>query len=325
MNVVSVSRRTDIPALYWPWFRGRLEAGYCHVVNPFNARQVYRVSLLPQDVIAFVFWTRFAGSLVRDAAVLAQRGYSFVVLHTLTGYPPLLEPNAPRFETAVRTLVELSAATSPERVVWRYDPIILSTRTPAAYHVERFAEIAGRLAGAVRRVIISFYDTYEHSQRRLARLTRATDVSFAPGTLAQRASLARQLAQIASAHGMSLATCAEPELAQAGLEPGRCVDPALLQSVRPDLELHLRRAPTRAGCGCAESVDIGAYDTCTFACAYCYAVRSAPRATLRHREHDPHDSLLWRPPDLRGVDLDDPSVESVDRVPRAAPARRSMT
>ena len=43
--IISASRRTDIPAFYWDWFCGRLQEGYVDVVNPFNRRQVSRISL----------------------------------------------------------------------------------------------------------------------------------------------------------------------------------------------------------------------------------------------------------------------------------------
>ena len=36
--ILSVSRRTDIPAFYSKWFMNRLHDGYCLVRNPFNAR-----------------------------------------------------------------------------------------------------------------------------------------------------------------------------------------------------------------------------------------------------------------------------------------------
>jgi DNA repair photolyase len=35
----------------------------------------------------------------------------------------------------------------------------------------------------------------------------------------------------------------------------------------------LKPKPTRKGCGCIESTDIGTYDTCRFGCRYCYAAK----------------------------------------------------
>ena len=56
-RIISVSRRTDIPAFYGDWFMRRLEEGFAGVVNPFDGRK-YIVSLKPEDVVCFVFWSK---------------------------------------------------------------------------------------------------------------------------------------------------------------------------------------------------------------------------------------------------------------------------
>jgi hypothetical protein len=299
MNVISASRRTDIPGLYWPWFRQRLAAGYCHWVNPYHAGQVYRVSLAPADVAAIVFWTRYVGPLLADLDRL--RDYAFYVLWTLNGYPRALEARGPSLRRAVAAIRALSARIGPERVVWRYDPIVLSSLTPAAYHHARFAALAAQLSGATTQVRVSFCDPYARTQRRFAALTQTQGVAFWTPTGDERAAILADLAALAREQGMTLRTCAEDSPAA---RPGACVDPALLAQLRPDLEWRARPTPSRPGCRCVAAVDIGAFDTCTFGCAYCYAATSAVTPPRRRREHDPQDSLLWRPPSLRGVDLE---------------------
>lgn len=57
------------------------------------------------------------------------------------------------------------------------------------------------------------------------------------------------------------------------------------------MELSMRKDKhQRAECGCAESVDIGAYNTCRHQCLYCYAY-SFRNATCE-RSYDPHAPLL---------------------------------
>jgi DNA repair photolyase len=51
--------------------------------------------------------------------------------------------------------------------------------------------------------------------------------------------------------------------------------------------LAARQKGNRPGCLCAESRDIGAYDSCPHGCAYCYAVRHRDRALTNYRNHDP--------------------------------------
>ena len=63
-EIISASRRTDIPAFHAKWFANRVRAGFCEWRHPYTGR-VARVSLRPDDVIAIVFWTRNPGPLMR--------------------------------------------------------------------------------------------------------------------------------------------------------------------------------------------------------------------------------------------------------------------
>src|SRR5512136_284208 len=93
-QVISVSRRTDIPAFYTEWFLHRIRAGYARYRNPFGG-QNYEVSLKPDDVMAFVFWSRNYGPLLPYLTDLAQLGYRGYFHFTLTGFGKPLEPHAP--------------------------------------------------------------------------------------------------------------------------------------------------------------------------------------------------------------------------------------
>lgn len=321
MLVVSASRRTDIPGLYWRWFKRRLEAGHCHWVNPFNAKQVFRVSLLPEDVAAIVFWTRNAGPMLRDIPWLERRGYAFYVQYTLNGYPSELERSSPVERQALDALRRLSDMVGPERVIWRYDPIILSSITPREYHLEKFSELAADLDGASSSVYISFCDPYGRTKRHFKRLRDETGVTFRFGDRAEHARLTSDLLRLAKQHRLKLFTCAEAGLEVPGVGAGSCIDQRLIGRLRPDLEFQLKAAPTREACGCVEAADIGAFDTCVFGCEYCYANQSGAAAKKRHRDHDPTDSLVWRPPSLRGIDLEGSPLVKDQRPARIAVRR----
>ena len=60
-------------------------------------------------------------------------------------------------------------------------------------------------------------------------------------------------------------------------------------------------AGQRRECCCVESIDIGAYDTCTGGCKYCYAVHSLESAKKKFQQHDPESPLLIG--DLRGDEV----------------------
>jgi len=317
--VVSASRRTDIPALYWRWFMTRLAAGYCHWVNPFNTNQVFRVSLLPEDVAAIVFWTRNAGPMLKDITLLEDRGYAFYVQYTLNSYPRELERNSPVQAPAMRALRQLSELIGPERVIWRYDPIIFSSVTSAAYHQRKFAELAADLRGAASSAYISFCDPYGRTRRHFERLNKVSGLEFWFGDPAEHTQLARDLLEIATSEGLKLFSCAEAGLDVEGVRAGSCIDPRLISHLRPDLDFRLKPAPTREACGCVEAADIGAFDSCIFGCEYCYANQSAAAARRRHQRHDPNDSLVWRPPSLCDVDLETSELVRPQRPARIKP------
>jgi len=54
----------------------------------------------------------------------------------------------------------------------------------------------------------------------------------------------------------------------------------------------LKAAPTRPECGCAQSTDIGTYDTCAFGCVYCYATNSRAAALSSIRAQFPGSPRL---------------------------------
>ena len=165
--IVSASRRTDIPGYYGKWFMNRVRAGSCEVRNPYNPNIISSVSLLPGDVDLFVFWTRNGRPFIRYLAELDERGYRYYFLYTLVHYPRSLEPIGGALASKLEGFIALSEAVGPEKTVWRYDPIVLSSATGYEYHHRMFPEIAGRPKGRTGRVIISFLDVYSKVRRRM--------------------------------------------------------------------------------------------------------------------------------------------------------------
>lgn len=301
-RVISCSRRTDIPAFYTPWLLNRLRAGHCHTLNPFN-RQVMRVSLAPQDCLALVFWTRFPARLLKSLTELDDRGYRYYFNYTLLPYPRLLESHHPDTAVTLRLFKTLSDRISPGRVRWRYDPIVFSNLTPPQYHLDRFAALARQLSGYTTQCTISFVQFYAKASRNFKTLARDHHLKLEPHDQAFQTSFAAQLAQIAESYQIQLQACCNPHLLQPGISQSRCIDPDLLGRMIPESAGSFKSQPSRAGCGCAQSSDIGMYDSCLFGCAYCYATARRSVAWSNYLHHDPLDSLLYRPQSLRGVDL----------------------
>jgi DNA repair photolyase len=268
--IISASRRTDIPAFYAKWLLQRLAAGYVEVRNPFNAKQVRRVSLAVEDVDAIVFWTRNPAPLLRHLDKL--QAYQHVWLMTITGMARELEPAAPKLETAIDMFQRLCDCVGAERLIWRFDPIFISSLSSEADCLQRFAYLAERLSTS--RVIISFADIYGKVPRNMKRLL-GTEVSFSdlhqePERIAK---LAQALKSIAARHDMQIQSCAQHI---PGIESGACIDGDWLRRVF-DLSRPMRKdSGQRAACACVKSIDIGAYNTCGHACVYCYATEQTP-------------------------------------------------
>ncbi|HZH25776.1 MAG TPA: DUF1848 domain-containing protein [Azospirillaceae bacterium] len=289
--IVSASYRTDIPAFYADWFLARLRAGHCRVANPYGGPPG-RVDLTPGAVDGFVFWTRNLAPFAAALDAVDALALPFVVQMTVTGYPRALDRSTIDAATAVDQMRTVRDRWGPRAAVWRYDPIVLSDATGADWHLANFAALAASLAGTVDEVVVSFLEPYRKTTRNMdAAARRHGFVWHRPDVAAQRG-LTVRLAAVAAEHGMALAVCTQRQLADLpGVAAARCVDAGRLSDVagRP---LAARTKGNRPGCLCAESRDIGAYDTCIHGCAYCYAVASREAAQRRHGAHDPSGEAL---------------------------------
>lgn len=284
--IISASRRTDIPAYYPDWFCNRIHEGFVCVRNPMNFHQVSHISLSPDVVDCIVFWTKNPLPLMPRLKEL--QAYPFYFQFTLTPYGKDVEPSVPsKNDVILPAFQELSRKIGPERVIWRYDPILLTDRYTIDYHITFFSQLARRLAGYTRKCIISFVDLYRNTQANM------NGLGFAALTEKEIIELARRLADIAGKHHLVLETCAEQiDLEPYGIAHGHCIDRTLLEQItgcRLALEKDKNQRPE---CGCMASIDIGMYDTCRHGCRYCYATHSLKTVAWNAQAHDPNSPLL---------------------------------
>ena len=283
--IISASRRTDIPAHYADWFFRRLEEGYALVRNPMNPRQVSRVNLSPEAVDGIVMWTKNPAPMLGRLASL--RPYAYYFQFTLNAYGEGIEPGVPALEERINTFRALSDAIGRHRVVWRYDPVLLSPAYTVDHHLRGFEHIAKSLSGYAEKCIISFLDFYP----KIAAAARS--LGFIPVSDEQIRRVAAKLAQIACSYGFAVDACAEPaDLSDLGIGRARCIDDRLLSRIAGRPISAPKDRNQRPACNCAASVDIGAYDTCPHGCRYCYANRSARVVAERRRAYDVSAPLL---------------------------------
>ena len=305
--IISASRRTDIPAFYAKWFMNRIRAGYCAVPNPFNRKQISHISLKPEDVDVIVFWTRNPRPMFPYLKELENHGYRYYFLYTVLANPRTLDPSSPRLRTSFRNFHELADQIGPERVVWRYDPIVFtrmrdnmpwhqdlimsSLITDVEFHCQTYKHIARNLRGHTSRSVISIMHKYSKASKRFKELGEQgiEIISHEDLPKGEFGHLMRDLAETADENGMEIASCAEEtDLRQYNIRPGKCVDDAYIREVFGDIEVTKRKDPgQRKACGCVKSRDIGMYDSCLFGCKYCYATRNFENARINHARHNP--------------------------------------
>jgi hypothetical protein len=290
--IISASRRTDIPAFYAKWFMNRLREGYCTVPNPFNFKQVSRISLKPEDVDVIVFWTRYPRPLLPFLNELDERGYRYYFLYTLMNNPRVLDPKSPSHNRSLNTFQCLSSRIGKEKVIWRYDPIVFTRISDWSFHGETYQRIAEELKGHTSRCIISVVDLYRKAAKRI-KLLEEQGIRIVEPPEGKFDELMKSMCDSAAMNGMDIQTCAEaPGPALHGIPPGKCIDDGLIRQVFGLDVTHLKDPSQRAACGCVASRDIGMYGTCLFGCVYCYATTRFDRAGERHRNHDPASPSL---------------------------------
>ncbi|MBD5128744.1 MAG: DUF1848 domain-containing protein [Ruminococcaceae bacterium] len=262
--ILSVSRRTDIPAFYSEWFFRRIEEGFVCVRNPMNARQVSRISLSRDVVDCIVFWTKNAEPILDKLAKLS--GYDYYFQFTINDYDKETEPRIPELSRRLDTFVRLSEKLGRERVIWRYDPIIFYGKYTPEYHLKSFEKIASALGGYTEKCVFSFVDVYPSKN-----VGKLNALGFRQPSPEELDGFAGALSEIAKSRGFALATCAEAiDLAKHGIEHNSCIDKALIERIT-GAALGVGGDDQREHCRCVKCDDIGSYDTCPHGCIYCYA------------------------------------------------------
>ena len=285
--IVSASRRTDIPAFYSEWFFNRLNAGYLYVINPMNRKQVSKIVLSKETVDCFVFWTKNPEPMIGKLDILEQKGFPYYFQYTLTPYGTDVEPEFENKNLLVKTFRKLSERIGKDKVIWRYDPILLSEKYTKEFHYEWFEKMCKSLSDYTNLCVISFLDLYSKTKRNTQVLNLC---NISTNDMLQ---IGEQFSKIAKKYGLRLETCSEEiDLTQFDIGKGKCIDDKLISKIikKP---VNVKKDDTqREVCGCVKSVDIGQYNTCKHHCAYCYANFSLQQVQENCKKHNDASELL---------------------------------
>ena len=289
-RIISVSRRTDVPAFYGDWFMRRLREGYAGVANPFGGKR-YLVLLKPEDVSCFVFWSKDFTPFIEPLETLDRLGYRFYFNYTLTALPTLFESHVDK-SAAMKSLLYLSERYSPKHINWRFDPIVLSDITDEAFHLDTFHRLAARLAGRVERCYFSFVCQYAKVKRNFRQTLAPAGIDVIDPHADEKIALAGRLASIAERHGIRMYSCCGDYLLSPSIQKAHCIDGALIRQLFAPEGFEYKEKGTRDQCGCTESIDIGTYDTCPHGCVYCYANANKAVAARAFENHNAESAFL---------------------------------
>jgi hypothetical protein len=290
-RIISVSRRTDIPAFYGDWFMNRLKEGFAGYINPFGGQR-YIVSLKPEGVICFVFWSKNYDPFIEKLKIIEDTGYRFYFNYTITGLPDIFECNVVNKERAIDTLKILSSMYSSKHINWRYDPIMISDSTDYDFHLKTFENIATKLKGYVERCYISYAIQYGKVKRNFDKFQKENDIKIMNPDTDFKIKLANELADIAARYRIKVFSCCGDYLIGPKIEKAHCISGKIVEELFYKTGFGHREKPTREECGCTESTDIGTYDTCPHGCIYCYANMDKIKAYKRFEKHDVNAAFL---------------------------------
>jgi len=293
--IISASRATDIPALYMDWFFDRWNAGYALWNSPYNAAFVQKVWF--DKVRAAIFWTKDPSALYRHIPKLSQCPFLFYVQITLNDYEQELEPGVPPLHERVMGFQKLSQELGSHRVVWRYDPLLLSDTISLFTLYSRVEELAHHLSSYTEKLILSFIQIEKYRGVQ-ALLSSSLHKGVREFTVDEKYQFILFLREIEKKYLIKTHICDEEKdpFVYSYISPGNCIDRDLLlrlatEQNKEDTEFraflhHAKRDPgQRKKCSCIHAKDIGQYSSCLHFCRYCYANANDGIVRARYQAH----------------------------------------
>ncbi len=277
--IISASRRTDIPAFYSDWFFNRIKAGNVLVPNPYNTSFISDIQLHPKVVDCIIFWTKNPAPLLHKMDTL--KDYKYYFQFTLNPYEKDIEACVPSVIKRIETFKHLADKIGKEKVIWRYDPILINEKYDIYFHKEAFAKIAFELKDHTERCMIGFIDHYHNIQSVVNKL------NIHPLKRDDIYEMAKSFLETMQSYSIHLETCTvKLDLTDIGIPSGMCIDKELIEKITGYPLAAKKDKNQRGVCNCIESIDIGMYSSCTHGCIYCYAVKNNARVRQNMIKHD---------------------------------------
>ena len=276
--IISCSRRTDIPAFLMDWVIQQIKIGYVDVINPFNRKQISRVSLSSEFVKAWVWWSKNFENWIKTYnehknLFRMYKGHSF---QFTINSPSELENNVKiSLENRFKQLEWLINEFGLIAVNFRFDPIILYKKQNSnkiKSNLDKFEHIIENISSlGIKEMIFSFATIYNKVK------TRMSVRGFTPLELSfdQKREILEKMTTICNNYNIKIKACCQPDLLKIkDIEQAHCVDAYKIEKIVGEPIPKVRDTGQRKDCGCFKSKDIGGYSgifRCKHNCAYCYA------------------------------------------------------
>ena len=258
--IISASRRTDIPSLHTKWFLNRLKEEYLITQNPISKNNFYKIPLNKNIVDIIVFWSKNPN--IDFLKEVRDLGYKFYLHFTITPYDKNIERNIPNKKLLIRNFQTISKLFGKEKIIWRYDPIILNDDFNANYHINNFKNFADSLNGYTDECIFSFVQIYSKIKNNIKNINDNDKII-----------LIENIKEISEKNNIKLKSCSQDfdKITNIRVEKSACIDKERIQKILGYSIKEKKDKSQRKLCNCIESIDIGMYNTCTNGCIYCYA------------------------------------------------------
>ncbi len=226
--IVSASRATDIPAFYADWFFYRLRKGYSAWINPFNNKKGY-VSY--QDTQFIVFWSKNPKPLLEHLDELDKRNIGCYIQYTLNDYEDDgLEKNVRPLAERIDTFKRLVERLGKERVIWRFDPLVLTEPGGRAaittdVLLDKIEHIGDQLKGYTEKLVFSFADIATY--RKVKHNLKESNINYVEWNEPDMVDFAKRLVELNKKWGFTLATCGE-KIDLPGVVHNSCIDHDLI-------------------------------------------------------------------------------------------------
>ncbi|WP_297245472.1 DUF1848 domain-containing protein [uncultured Brachyspira sp.] len=255
--IISASRRTDIPSLHTKWFLNRLKEEYVITQNPISKNNFYKIPLNKNIVDIIVFWSKNPN--IDFLKEVRDLGYEFYLHFTITPYNKNIEKNIPDKNLLIKNFQIISKLFGKEKIIWRYDPIILNDDFDANYHINNFKNFADNLNGYTDECIFSFVQIYSKIKNNIKNINYNDKII-----------LIENIKEISEKNNIKLKSCSQ-DFDNITIEKSACIDKERIQKILGYSIKEKKDKSQRKLCNCIESIDIGIYNTCTNGCIYCYA------------------------------------------------------